>query len=484
MYDQIFNQLQQRHPLVHCITNYVTVNDCANILLACGGSPIMADDALEVEEITALCQALVINIGTLNERTLPSMFLAGRKANELNHPIILDPVGVGASTLRTETALRLIRELRFSVIRGNISEIKALSLGSGTTQGVDADEADQLTSDNEEAVITMAQALSRSTGAVIAITGATDLVVDETRALRLHNGNPMMSKVTGTGCMLSAMLGAYCGANPQDIFHSVTSALSTMGIAGEIAFEHVLDQGSGTGTYKMLLIDGVSRMTPAIYSQRIKLSKAISRHLRLYGVTDRSWTQGRTLAEQVQLALEGGATFIQLREKNLSFDDFLREAAHIKPIAHAHRVPFVINDNIEVALKVDADGVHIGQQDGAVQVARRHLGQHKIIGVSARTVEEALQAELDGADYIGVGAMFTTTTKADAASVTRETLAKICAAVRIPVVAIGGIDEHNSRELAGTGIHGIAVVSAIFSKPDVKNAAARMRRAADYAVAR
>ncbi|HWT27027.1 MAG TPA: hydroxyethylthiazole kinase, partial [Mobilitalea sp.] len=131
MFDRIIEKIREKSPLVHCITNYVTVNDCANILLACGASPIMADDRLEVEEITSISNALVINIGTLNERTVDSMLAAGRKANELNHPVILDPVGAGASRLRTDTVKRLLSEVKFSVIRGNISEIKAVYNGSG-----------------------------------------------------------------------------------------------------------------------------------------------------------------------------------------------------------------------------------------------------------------------------------------------------------------------------------------------------------------
>ena len=147
-----FENLRSRCPLIHNITNYVTVNDCANMVLACGASPIMADDAAEVEEITAICGGLNINIGTLNSRTVTSMLLAGKKANQLGHPVVLDPVGAGASHLRTDTAFRLLREVQFTVIRGNISEIKTLASGAGTTKGVDADVADKVTEENLEDV--------------------------------------------------------------------------------------------------------------------------------------------------------------------------------------------------------------------------------------------------------------------------------------------------------------------------------------------
>ncbi len=172
MFEQIFESVRQKSPLVHCITNYVTVNDCTNMLLACGGSPIMADDPGDAVEITSICGGLTINIGTLNQRTIPAMLAAGKRANELGHPVVLDPVGAGASTLRTDTALRLLKEVKFAVIRGNISEIKTLASGSGTTKGVDADVADRVTEDNLDGAVSFVKELARRIGAVIAVTGA------------------------------------------------------------------------------------------------------------------------------------------------------------------------------------------------------------------------------------------------------------------------------------------------------------------------
>lgn len=180
-----FENLRSRSPLIHNITNYVTVNDCANMVLACGASPIMADDAAEVEEITAICGGLNINIGTLNSRTVTSMLLAGKKANQLGHPVVLDPVGAGASHLRTDTAFRLLREVQFTVIRGNISEIKTLASGAGTTKGVDADVADKVTEENLDSAVAFAKAFAARTGAVVAITGAIDIVADAQKSL-LH----------------------------------------------------------------------------------------------------------------------------------------------------------------------------------------------------------------------------------------------------------------------------------------------------------
>ena len=215
MFRNLFANVRAKSPLVHNITNYVTVNDCANIVLACGASPIMADDAAEVEDITSLCAGLNLNIGTLNSRTIPSMLLAGHTANRLGHPVVLDPVGAGASHLRTETALRLLREVKFTVIRGNISEIRTLAAGSGTTKGVDADTADKVTDETLDKTVAFAKAFAARTGAVVAVTGAIDIVADGERAFCIRNGHPMMSAVTGTGCQLSALTAAFCAANPE-----------------------------------------------------------------------------------------------------------------------------------------------------------------------------------------------------------------------------------------------------------------------------
>lgn len=207
----------------------------------------------------------------------------------------------------------------------------------------------------------------------------------------------------------------------------------------------------------------------------MKFSKA---DLLLYAVTDRHWLGGRRLADDVRASLEGGATFVQLREKELDGAAFLREAMEIRRLCREFGVPFVVNDNVEVAIAADADGVHVGQEDMEAGDVRAKVGADKIVGVSAQTVEQAVLAERRGADYLGVGAVFPTGSKADAVDVSRETLAAICAAVSIPVVAIGGITRENAAKLAGTGICGIAVISAIYAQRDIRAAAAGLKAAA------
>ncbi|MDE7303969.1 MAG: hydroxyethylthiazole kinase [Oscillospiraceae bacterium] len=269
MFKEMLENVRERCPLIHNITNYVTVNDCANILLACGGSPIMSDDIGEVEEITSICGGLNINIGTLNSRTIPAMLAAGKKANELGHPVLLDPVGAGASSLRTDTALKLLDEVRFTVIRGNISEIKTLAAGNGTTKGVDADSADRVDEENLERVCGFVKAFAAKTGAVVAVTGAIDIVADKKKAYCIFNGHPMMSSVTGTGCQLSAMTAAYVTANPENALEAAAAAVCAMGVCGEIAHER-LSERDGNSSYRNYIIDAVYNLRGGILEKRAK----------------------------------------------------------------------------------------------------------------------------------------------------------------------------------------------------------------------
>ncbi len=223
-------------PLIHNITNYVTVNDVANVLLAC-----------------AICSGLNINIGTLNTRTIASMFRAGAKAQELGHALLLDPVGAGASTLRTKTALDLVKSLKFDVIRGNASEIKTLALGTGTTHGVDADKADAVSDDNLAFMADFVRDFARSTGSIIALTGAIDLVADASRCFVIRNGRPEMGRITGTGCQLSGIMTAFTAANPEHKLEAAASAVAVMGLAGELAF----NAHNGNATYRNKIIDAI-----------------------------------------------------------------------------------------------------------------------------------------------------------------------------------------------------------------------------------
>ena len=252
---QPIESLRRKKPLVHHLTNYVTVNDCANVTLAIGASPIMADDIGEVAEITHLAQALVLNIGTLNTRTIPAMILAGQTANQQGIPVILDPVGVGASQLRNLTAAQLLEAIQFAVIRGNVSEISFLAGVASSTKGVDASERDLKKQTNRQEI---ARTLAHAQHCVVVITGATDVVVDAKRVALIENGVPALSQITGTGCMLTSLIGSFCGNAPTEPFESAVCALLSMGIAGELAFART--KTLGTSSLRTALIDEISQL--------------------------------------------------------------------------------------------------------------------------------------------------------------------------------------------------------------------------------
>lgn len=260
MFKEIFKNVSLVSPVVHCITNYVTVNDVANAILACGASPIMADDVKEVEEITSICNATYLNIGTLNGRTIESMIKAGKKANSLGHPVVLDPVGAGASKLRTATAFKLLDEIKFSAIRGNVSEIKTLYAGSGQTKGVDADVKDKITEDTLDEAVLLAKKLSKRLDSIIVITGPMDIVANDSKAYIIGNGHPMMSRITGTGCMLTGIIAAFVAANREKEIEAVTAAVTLMGLSGQLGYRKIKENNLGTSSLRTYLIDEISKM--------------------------------------------------------------------------------------------------------------------------------------------------------------------------------------------------------------------------------
>lgn len=257
MLGEIIAQCRAVRPLLHCITNYVTANDCANLLLACGGSPIMADDPDEAAEITAMCSGLVLNLGTPNPRKIRAMMLAGREANRLGCPVVLDPVGVGCSEMRRNAGRQLLAQVRFAAIRGNAGEIAALAGGAALHRGVDNDaEQAPAASARENALY-----LARESGAVVIVTGDTDIVTDGRAVYRVHNGHPMMRTVTGTGCQLSALTGAYVAASPDRPLTAALAAVCAMGLCGEIAHAR-LSPGEGNASYRGYIIDAIFHLTP------------------------------------------------------------------------------------------------------------------------------------------------------------------------------------------------------------------------------
>lgn len=260
--------VRENAPLVQCITNFVTVNDCANILLAAGGSPTMARDPREVEDAVAGVQALVCNLGAIED--VESMLLAGKKANALGIPVILDPVAAGVTALRREACASLLQEVRFTVIRGNASEIRALALREAAGSGVDVAAADAVTEDTLPAAVELCRTLADKTGAVVALSGAVDILTDGTETILLRNGCATMSRITGSGCMLTALLGAFCGANPERPLPAAAAAVALLDLAGEKAEALRLRKGTGNATFRTDLIDGVFTLTEEELTQGVR----------------------------------------------------------------------------------------------------------------------------------------------------------------------------------------------------------------------
>ncbi len=264
-FNTILEKIKEKKPLVHHITNYVTVNDCANIVLALGGSPVMADDKNEVEEMVSIASALVLNVGTLNERTIESFILAGKKANELNIPVILDPVGIGATSLRNKTVERILKQVKLSVLRGNMSEIKNIYGIEALTKGVDS--VDSPLDGGKEIAINLAKKLH----CTVVITGVVDIISDGKKVYYIHNGHEKLSSITGTGCMASSLIGVCCGTGEKAIY-GATLGIMIMGIAGEKAEKRLKEQ-EGLGSFKVYLIDEVSNFNSDDINERGKVDE-------------------------------------------------------------------------------------------------------------------------------------------------------------------------------------------------------------------
>lgn len=261
----ILEGIKEKNPLVHHITNYVTVNDCANIVLAIGGSPVMADDKKEVEDMVSIASSLVLNIGTLNERTIESFILAGKKANELNIPVILDPVGVGATALRNKAVERILKEVKLSVLRGNMSEIKNISGIEALTRGVDS------TDNPLDGGVEIATYLAKRLNCIVAITGEVDIISNGEKVYCVNNGHERLSSVTGTGCMASSLIGVCSGTGEESIY-AAALGIMIMGIAGEKAYNR-LKENEGLGSFKIYLIDEISNFSLDDIKERGKIDE-------------------------------------------------------------------------------------------------------------------------------------------------------------------------------------------------------------------
>ena len=260
--------VRERAPLVQCITNFVTVNDCANIILAAGGSRAVADDVRGAAEAGRGSAALVCNRGAI--AAVDAMVSAGKTANELGKPVVLDPVAAGNTALRRQESGRLLAGVKFAAIRGNASEIRALARGELTGSGVDVSGEDAVTDATLPCTVETARLLAKQTGAVVAVSGPIDVVTDGGQTILLRNGCATMARITGSGCMLTSLLGAFCGADPGHPFEAACAAIAAMGVAGDLAEERRLRNGTGNATFRTDLIDAVFNLTEEQLNGRVR----------------------------------------------------------------------------------------------------------------------------------------------------------------------------------------------------------------------
>jgi hydroxyethylthiazole kinase len=267
-FHDMLRTVRERAPLVQCITNFVTVNDCANILLAAGASPSMSQDIREVEEAVAGASGLVCNLGAIE--LVDSMILAGKRANKLGIPVVFDPVAAGGTALRRTLSAKLLEEVRFAAIRGNASEIRALAGENSCGSGVDVAAWDTITEENLPRSVALIGELARKTGAVIAVSGAMDVISDGTQTALLRNGCATMARITGSGCMLTTLIGGFCAAAPDRPFAATIAAMAAMGICGELAEEKRLLSKTGNATFRTDLIDAVFNLSEQELKERIR----------------------------------------------------------------------------------------------------------------------------------------------------------------------------------------------------------------------
>lgn len=451
--------LRDKKPLIEQVTNYVTINDCANVTLAIGASPVMGDGFEEVDQMTMISDALVINYGVINGASLKTMIKAGKTANKHNIGIVLDPVGVGATQFRNEAIVDLLTQVHPTIIKGNASEIMSLSGMNTQSKGVDS------SADSLEA-IDAALKVARDHRCVCAVTGRIDIITDGRYIVKIYNESDLLSYITGTGCMITSLAASFLGGGASPLVSAVGGILA-MSIAGEEAAIRENEENNGIASYREDVMNNIYKFNQ--YSIRdlanIEVEKVEYKYP-LYLVTDEKACKGKDFYESVEASIRGGAKIVQLREKNMDTRDFFKRALKLKEICHKHGVDFVINDRLDIAMAVDADGIHLGQSDMPIEKAKEILGHKKIIGISAKNMEEALEAQKYGADYIGVGAIFATDTKKDSGLIDLETLKDMTDQINIPVLAIGGIGLGKLGYLKDTGIDGICVISDILGSDD------------------
>ena len=483
-------QFHAKRPLVHCMTNDVVQNFTANVLLASGAIPAMVIAKEEAAEFVSISNALLINVGTITEEFMQAMTIAVKTAHQKGIPWVLDPVAIGpVLPFRTVFCDELLA-YKPTIIRGNPSEILALAGEKSSAKGPDG-------MDDPLSALKTAQSLAKKLNTVVAMTGDIDYITDGETTYSINVGSEKLTRVTGAGCSLSALVAGFVGAGIAPL-EAATSACFMMAYSGmkadQLTAMKQMSMAGGMGSFSVALLDELSTLSADRLSMD-ELNKTIQNEselssrekfnaddLRLYLVLEPTLCGGIDgMLTTTQQAVKAGVTMVQLRfeektDKGIWYDAALRLKALLKP----YNVPLIINDEVDVAIAVDADGVHVGQSDLPPNVVRELLGEDKIVGLSAGNASEILAADQNVVDYLGVGPVFTTSTKLDArAMLGPETLTELVELSPLPLVGIGGIQTSNVESVMRAGVSGVSVVSAICGQQDVEAATRILRTAID-----
>lgn len=453
----LIETVRTQRPLVHAITNYVTMEWVARGLLATGARPLMARDAAEAAQAAGAASALVLNLGTWSQDAEEAMLLAAATAQGRGIPVVLDPVGAGGIATRTQAALALLGTGAITAVRGNAGEILALAGVSGQVRGVDS-----LAGTGAE-LQRAAMRVARRFGCTVAVTGPIDLVTDGHRSLTVRAGHPWMAQIPGAGCLATAVIAAALGAvkGQEPALEITAQALLWGGLAGEEAAA----TAAGPGSFAATFLDRLAAIE-ALPSGRI--APPLADRLSLYVIVG-----GTTPLPVVEAALSSGMGAVQFREKKLPFREQLQAAMQVQALCRKAGALFLINDRVDLALAVGADGVHLGQDDMPVATGRRLLGPQAIIGATCETAAEARIAQAEGADYIGSGPVYATPSKADAGDpYGPAVIQRVSEATRLPVVGIGGIGIGGAAPVVAAGACGVSVISSVVGAAD-PGAAAR-----------
>lgn len=424
-------------PLIHFINNYVTIQDVANMCNSIGIRPIMAEWPDELTDIEPNIDGLVINMGTISEERSLTIQRAVKLAGDYGKPILLDPVGCAASTKRLELAIKLLDTGYIRILKGNAKELMAILKREiiGGATGVDSDAL------CTEGIV---NSLTAKYKTITISTGYDDIVCEKEKTSVVKGGHIRMSRLTGTGCMLNALI--------------IKAFLEG------IKMEKALLQNKKAGYHAAIKIPNGYDM---LQFKQTYIKNVGQFSGRFYLITNEQLDFTQELLSKTEEALEAGISYLQYRAKNKSYDKMLYEAKILNELCKKFDVPLIINDYVELCKSVGAAGVHLGAEDEDIIEARKKLGPSAIIGATVKTVKQALNAEISGADYLGVGALFPSPTKTDAICITQEILVDIYDNIHIPIYGIGGITENNLSQIMVSHLDGVSVISAVYNSEDI-----------------